>query len=252
MVPRCSWCAGCACRAATRHILRGVDALRGAWRDRRADGPVGVGKDHHPALGCGAGALRCRHGGRRWHHAVWRDVAGRHGARCTARSAWSFSSISCSSTCRRSTTSAWRQCMCTRWGGCRPRPAPGNCSSTSGWATAPRRFPRELSGGEAQRTAIARALAVDPPLLLLDEPTASLDPARCRELGETLQTLASEGRTLVMTSHDDEFVAEFATRVVVLADGCVVEAGVPRDVLSHPQHDATRALLSVKGHEKKR
>ena len=113
-------------------------------------------------------------------------------------------------------------------------------------------FPRELSGGEAQRTAIARALAVDPPLLLLDEPTASLDPARCRELGETLQTLAREGRTLVMTSHDDEFVAEFATRVVVLADGCVVEAGVPRDVLSHPQHDATRALLSVKGHEKKR
>ena len=112
-------------------------------------------------------------------------------------------------------------------------------------------FPRELSGGEAQRTAIARALAVDPPLLLLDEPTASLDPARCRELGQTLQTLAGEGRTLVMTSHDDEFVAEFATRVVVLADGCVVEAGVPRDVLSHPQHDATRALLSVKGHEKK-
>ena len=111
-------------------------------------------------------------------------------------------------------------------------------------------FPRELSGGEAQRTAIARALAVDPPLLLLDEPTASLDPARCRELGQTLQTLAGEGRTLVMTSHDDEFVAEFATRVVVLADGCVVEAGVPRDVLSHPQHDATRALLSVKGHEK--
>jgi ABC-type polar amino acid transport system ATPase subunit len=112
-------------------------------------------------------------------------------------------------------------------------------------------FPRELSGGEAQRTAIARALAVDPPLLLLDEPTASLDPARCRELGETLRTLASEGRTLVMTSHDDEFVAEFASRVVVLADGCVVEAGIPREVLSAPRHDATRALLSVREEEKK-
>jgi ABC-type polar amino acid transport system ATPase subunit len=107
-------------------------------------------------------------------------------------------------------------------------------------------FPRELSGGEAQRVAIARALAVDPPLLLLDEPTASLDPARCAELGRTLQQLAGEGRTLVMTSHDDEFVEQFATRVVVLADGLVVEAGDPRQVLRQPQHAATRALLQVR------
>jgi polar amino acid transport system ATP-binding protein len=104
-------------------------------------------------------------------------------------------------------------------------------------------YPRELSGGEAQRVAIARALAVDPPLLLLDEPTASLDPARCHELGITLQQLASEGRTLVMTSHDDEFVEEFATRVVVLAGGAVVESGPAGVLLRRPQHDATRALL---------
>jgi ABC-type polar amino acid transport system ATPase subunit len=107
-------------------------------------------------------------------------------------------------------------------------------------------FPRELSGGEAQRVAIARALAVNPPLLLLDEPTASLDPARCAELGRTLQQLAGEGRTLVMTSHDDEFVEQFATRVVVLAGGVVVEAGLPGDVLRHPQHPETRRLLQVK------
>ena len=112
-------------------------------------------------------------------------------------------------------------------------------------------FPRELSGGEAQRTAIARALAVDPPLLLLDEPTASLDPARCHELGLTLRKLAADGRTLLMTSHDDEFVEEFATRVIVLAEGCVVEAGPPKQVLTNPQHDATRALLQV-GREEKR
>jgi ABC-type polar amino acid transport system ATPase subunit len=104
-------------------------------------------------------------------------------------------------------------------------------------------FPRELSGGEAQRVAIARALAVNPPLLLLDEPTASLDPARCSELGATLRQLASEGRTLVMTSHDDEFVEEFASRVVVLAGGVVVEQGPPREVLRQPQHAETRRLL---------
>jgi ABC-type polar amino acid transport system ATPase subunit len=106
-------------------------------------------------------------------------------------------------------------------------------------------LPRELSGGEAQRVAIARALAVDPPVLLLDEPTASLDPARRNELGDTLRGLAVDGRTLVMTSHDDEFVRAFATRVVVLADGCVVEEGEPANVLSNPQHPATRELLQV-------
>lgn len=104
-------------------------------------------------------------------------------------------------------------------------------------------WPRELSGGEAQRVAIARALAVDPPLLLMDEPTASLDPARRNELGDTLRALASRGRTLVMTSHDDDFVRDYATRVVVLADGCVVEEGEPRRVLDDPKHAATRELL---------
>ncbi len=106
-------------------------------------------------------------------------------------------------------------------------------------------LPRELSGGEAQRVAIARALAVDPPLLLLDEPTASLDPARRNDLGDALRTLARSGRALVMTSHDDEFVRDFATRVVVLADGEVVEVGDPQAILTSPSHPATRELLQV-------
>lgn len=106
-------------------------------------------------------------------------------------------------------------------------------------------LPRELSGGEAQRVAIARALAVDPPVLLLDEPTASLDPARKNDLGDVLRELAGTGRTLVMTSHDDDFVRDYATRVVVLAGGEVVEKGDPRTVLSDPQHPATQELLQV-------
>lgn len=106
-------------------------------------------------------------------------------------------------------------------------------------------LPRELSGGEAQRVAIARALAVDPPLLLLDEPTASLDPARKNDLGDVLRELASSGRTLLMTSHDDDFVRDYASRVIVLAGGEVVETGDPRTVLSDPQHPATQELLQV-------
>jgi polar amino acid transport system ATP-binding protein len=104
-------------------------------------------------------------------------------------------------------------------------------------------LPRELSGGEAQRVAIARAMAMEPPLLLMDEPTASLDPARRHELGETLVALTTGGRTLVVTTHDDDFARDFANRVVVLANGEVVEEGPSKDVLTNPQHPATRALL---------
>jgi ABC-type polar amino acid transport system ATPase subunit len=82
-------------------------------------------------------------------------------------------------------------------------------------------LPRELSGGEAQRVAIARALAVDPPLLLMDEPTASLDPIRREELGGLLRGLLAQGRTLVISTHDEEFARHFATRIIRMADGIV-------------------------------
>ncbi len=106
--------------------------------------------------------------------------------------------------------------------------------------------PSELSGGEAQRVAIARALAADPKLLLMDEPTASLDPARRGELGDTLRRLAATGRSLLLTCHDDDFVRDFATRVLVLAEGRVVEQGDPQQVLTAPAHEATRRLLDVR------
>jgi ABC-type polar amino acid transport system ATPase subunit len=83
-------------------------------------------------------------------------------------------------------------------------------------------LPRQLSGGEAQRVAIARALAVDPPVLLMDEPTASLDPERRTELGALLQGLQRQQRTLIISTHDEDFARDFATRILRLRDGVVV------------------------------
>ncbi len=103
-------------------------------------------------------------------------------------------------------------------------------------------YPRELSGGEAQRVAIARALAMDPPLLLMDEPTAALDPARRGSLGDALKMLASQGRGLLVATHDTDFARDFADRIVILSEGVVAEEGPP-DILRNPTHPATQALL---------
>jgi ABC-type polar amino acid transport system ATPase subunit len=84
-----------------------------------------------------------------------------------------------------------------------------------------RAHPRELSGGEAQRVAIARALAVDPPLLLMDEPTASLDAARRAELAGIVTGLVGRDRTLVIATHDEDFAQSVATRILHVADGVV-------------------------------
>ena len=91
-----------------------------------------------------------------------------------------------------------------------------------------RAFPRELSGGEAQRVAIARALAVDPRVLLMDEPTASLDSGRRAELGALLQTLTGEGRTLLVSTHDEDFAQEWATRILRIESGVILNAGERR------------------------
>lgn len=115
--------------------------------------------------------------------------------------------------------------------------------TTLGVADRARAYPREVSGGQAQRIAIARALALDPHLLLLDEPTSALDPARRGALGETLRGLAAQGRGLLIGTHDVEFVREHADRVVILAEGVVVERGRAAGVLSEPSHQATRELL---------
>lgn len=104
-------------------------------------------------------------------------------------------------------------------------------------------YPDQISGGEAQRVAIARALALDPPLLLMDEPTAALDPARRGALADTLRALAAAGRTLLLTTHDIDFAKAVADDVVIMAHGEIVERGPARHVLEQPRHEATRALL---------
>lgn len=93
-------------------------------------------------------------------------------------------------------------------------------------------LPRQLSGGEAQRVAIARALALDPRLLLMDEPTAALDPPRRDALGRTLRALAEEGRALLVATHDLEFARSWADRVIVLDGGVAVREGPAAAVLS--------------------
>ncbi len=108
-------------------------------------------------------------------------------------------------------------------------------------------FPAQLSGGQQQRVAIARALAMDPPLLLLDEPTASIDPARRSSLGDVLDALCQAGRTLLIATHDDDFVRNYADRVVRLADGCVIEEGEPEVVLRRPSRISARSAQRLSG-----
>jgi ABC-type polar amino acid transport system ATPase subunit len=93
-------------------------------------------------------------------------------------------------------------------------------------------LPHRLSGGEAQRVAIARALAVNPPVLLMDEPTASLDPARRTDLAATLRQLAADGTTLIVATHDADFARAAADRVLVMADGRIMREGAPADLLA--------------------
>lgn len=95
-------------------------------------------------------------------------------------------------------------------------------------------MPQELSGGEAQRVAIARALAVDPAVLLLDEPTASLDQARRNDLGGTLRQLVDQGRTVVIATHDTDFVTACAHRVIMLDDWQVTKDGRPATISGGP------------------
>jgi polar amino acid transport system ATP-binding protein len=104
-------------------------------------------------------------------------------------------------------------------------------------------FPAQLSGGQQQRVAIARALAMDPEIMLFDEATSALDPELVGDVLAVMRSLATEGMTMMVVTHEIGFARNVADRVVFMADGVVVEEGVPAQVLDDPQHDRTKQFL---------
>ena len=105
-------------------------------------------------------------------------------------------------------------------------------------------YPAHLSGGQQQRVAIARALAMDPKLMLFDEPTSALDPELVGEVLDVMKQLAKDGMTMIVVTHEMGFAREVADSLVFMDGGVVVEEGNPRDVLTNPQHERTKAFLS--------
>ncbi len=105
-------------------------------------------------------------------------------------------------------------------------------------------YPAQLSGGQQQRVAIARALAMEPKLMLFDEPTSALDPELVGEVLEVMRTLAGDGMTMVVVTHEMSFAREVADQVVFMDAGVVVESGTPADVLDNPQQERTKEFLS--------
>jgi polar amino acid transport system ATP-binding protein len=105
-------------------------------------------------------------------------------------------------------------------------------------------YPAQLSGGQQQRIAIARALAMDPKLMLFDEPTSALDPELVGEVLDVMKELAQGGMTMVVVTHEMGFAREVADELVFMDDGAVVEKGKPREILANPQHERTKAFLS--------
>lgn len=105
-------------------------------------------------------------------------------------------------------------------------------------------YPAHLSGGQQQRVAIARALAMEPKLMLFDEPTSALDPELVGEVLDVMKELAQSGMTMIVVTHEMGFAREVADSLVFMDGGVVVESGNPRDVLSNPQHERTKAFLS--------
>ncbi|MGX6452359.1 amino acid ABC transporter ATP-binding protein [Brevibacterium paucivorans] len=106
------------------------------------------------------------------------------------------------------------------------------------------KYPAQLSGGQQQRVAIARSLAMKPKLMLFDEPTSALDPEMINEVLDTMVTLAKDGMTMVVVTHEMGFARKAANRVVFMADGEIVEVAEPEEFFTNPQSDRAKDFLS--------
>ena len=104
--------------------------------------------------------------------------------------------------------------------------------------------PRQLSGGQKQRVAIARALAMNPEVLLFDEPTSALDPEMVGEVLDVMSTLAGEGMTMIVVTHEMSFARDISNQVVYMNQGVICEQGTPEEIFRHPKRQETRDFLS--------
>ena len=109
--------------------------------------------------------------------------------------------------------------------------------------------PRQLSGGQKQRVAIARALSMDPEALLFDEPTSALDPEMVGEVLSVMRSLAKDGLTMIVVTHEMSFARDVATRVIFMDDGLIVEDAPPEEIFNAPKNPRTKAFLHNVRHE---
>ena len=105
-------------------------------------------------------------------------------------------------------------------------------------------YPRRLSGGQKQRRAIVRALAMEPKVILFDDPTSALDPEMVKGVLNVIKDLASQGMTIVIVTHEMGFAREVSDRVLFMVDGVIAEEGTPAEIFENPQHERTKEFLS--------
>lgn len=105
-------------------------------------------------------------------------------------------------------------------------------------------YPSQLSGGQKQRVAIVRAMLMDPKMMLFDEPTSALDPEMIGEVTSLMQKLGDDGMTMVVVSHEMNFVKNFATRVIFMENGTIIEEGSADQIFNHPKNDRLKEFLS--------